>query len=68
VEIIDSLQEEQDEHGKAVETRKPPYKNIKNSYKKKQWRPLSKKKKRGKNLSPRNRKACHSVGTSALPS
>jgi hypothetical protein len=29
------------------------------SYKKKQWRPPSKKKKRGKNLSPRNRKACH---------
>jgi hypothetical protein len=31
--------------------------NIKNkfSYKKKQWRPPSKKKKRGKNLSPRNR-------------
>jgi hypothetical protein len=31
------------------------------SYKKKQWRPSSKKKKRGKNLSPRNRKACHSI-------
>jgi hypothetical protein len=34
-------------------------KNNKISYKKKQWRPPSKKKKRGKNLSPRNRKACH---------
>jgi hypothetical protein len=31
---------------------------LKTSYKKKQWRPPSKKKKRGKNLSPRNRKAC----------
>jgi hypothetical protein len=31
-------------------------------YKKKQWRPPSKKKK-GKNLSPRNMKACHSVST-----
>jgi hypothetical protein len=31
------------------------------SYKKKQWRPPSKKKKRGKNLSPKNMKACHSV-------
>jgi hypothetical protein len=32
-----------------------PILNI--SYKKKQWRPPSKKKKTGKNLSPRNRKA-----------
>jgi hypothetical protein len=31
---------------------------VKNSYKEKQRRPPSKKKKRGKNLSPRNRKAC----------
>jgi hypothetical protein len=30
-------------------------------YKKKQWRPPSKKKKRGKNLSPRNRKAYNST-------
>jgi hypothetical protein len=37
--------------------------NIKNFYKKKQWRPPSKKKKRGKNLSPRNRKACYSIST-----
>jgi hypothetical protein len=29
------------------------------SYKKKQWRPPGKKKKIGKNLNPRNRKACH---------
>jgi len=35
-------------------------------YKKKQWRPPSKKKKRGKNLSPRNRKACHSTSTAFL--
>jgi hypothetical protein len=33
------------------------------SYKKQQWRPPSKKKKRGKNLSPRSGKACHSVST-----
>jgi hypothetical protein len=32
---------------------------IKHSYKKKEWRPPGKKKKGGKNLSPRNRKACH---------
>jgi hypothetical protein len=37
-------------------------------YKKKQWRPPSKKKKRGKILSPRNRKACHSVSTALLKS
>jgi hypothetical protein len=37
-------------------------------YKKKPWRPPSKKKKRGKNQSPRNRKACHSVGTALLKS
>jgi hypothetical protein len=37
-------------------------------YKKKQWRPPSKKKKRGKNLSPRNSKACHSVSTVLLKS
>jgi hypothetical protein len=36
---------------------------LKISYNKKQWRPPCKKKKRGKNLSPRNRKACHSVST-----
>jgi hypothetical protein len=41
---------------KRVET------SIKISYKKKQWRPPSKKKKRRKNLSPRNRKACHRPG------
>jgi hypothetical protein len=43
----------------------------KNSYKKQQWRPPSKKKKRGqktKNLSPRNRKACRSVSTALLNS
>jgi hypothetical protein len=35
-----------------------------NSYKKKQWRPPSiKRKKGGKNISPRNRKACHSIST-----
>jgi hypothetical protein len=35
-------------------------------YKKKQWRPPSKKNNiyRGKNLSPRKRKACHSISTS----
>jgi hypothetical protein len=38
------------------------------SYKKKQWRPPNKKKKRGKNLSPRNRKTCHSVITALLKS
>jgi hypothetical protein len=38
----------------------------KNSYKKKQWRPPSKKKKRAKNLSPRNMKACHSVSDALL--
>jgi FixJ family two-component response regulator len=36
------------------------------SYKKKQWRPPSKKNKRAKTLSPRNRKACHSVSTALL--
>jgi hypothetical protein len=41
---------------------------FKKSYKKKQWRPPSKKKKRGKNLSPRNRKACHNVSTNLLQS
>jgi hypothetical protein len=35
---------------------------------KKQWRPPSKKKKRGKNLSPRNTKACHTVSTALLKS
>jgi hypothetical protein len=35
---------------------------------KKQWRPPSKQKKRGKNLSPRNRKACHSISTALLQS
>jgi hypothetical protein len=35
--------------------------NPKDSYKKKQWRPPGKKNKRGKNLSPRNMKACHSI-------
>jgi hypothetical protein len=38
------------------------------SYKKKHSRPPSKKKKRGKNLSPRNKKACHSVGTALMKS
>jgi hypothetical protein len=32
------------------------------------WRQPSKKKKRGNNLSPRNRKACHIIGTSLLKS
>jgi hypothetical protein len=41
-------------------------KKLRFVYKKKQWRPPSKKKKRGKNLSPRNRKACHSVSTALL--
>jgi hypothetical protein len=36
--------------------------------KKKQWRLPSKKKNRGKNLSPRNRKACYSVDTAVLKS
>jgi hypothetical protein len=41
----------------------------KKSYKKKQWRPpVSKKKKRGKNTSPRKRKACHNVNTALLQS
>jgi hypothetical protein len=40
--------------------------NFKISYKKRQWRPTSKKKKRGKNLSPRNRKASHSVSTALM--
>jgi hypothetical protein len=35
---------------------------------KKQWRPLCKKKERGKNLSPRNRKARHRVSTALLKS
>jgi hypothetical protein len=39
---------------------------LKKSYKKKQWRPPSKKKKRGKNLSPGNMKACHNVSTALL--
>jgi hypothetical protein len=30
---------------------------------KRQWRPQSKKKERGKILSPGNRKACHSIST-----
>jgi hypothetical protein len=41
-------------------------KKVKISYKKKQWRPPSKKKKRRGKLSPRNRKACHSVSTALL--
>jgi hypothetical protein len=36
--------------------------------KKKQWRPPSKTKKRGKTRSPRNRKACHSISTALLKS
>jgi hypothetical protein len=40
----------------------------KKSYKKKQWRPPSKTKKRGKNISPRKRKACHSIGTALMNS
>jgi hypothetical protein len=39
---------------------------FKYSYKKKQHKPPSKKKKRGK--SPRNRKACHSINTDLLQS
>jgi hypothetical protein len=39
------------------------YQILSISYKKKQWRPPSKKKKKGKNLSPRNRKACHSISS-----
>jgi hypothetical protein len=35
---------------------------------KQQHKPPSKKKKRGKNLSPRNRKACHSISTALLQS
>jgi hypothetical protein len=43
--------------------------NRRISYKKKQWRPPSKKQKREKKkLSPRNRKACHSIGTALLKS
>jgi hypothetical protein len=38
----------------------------KKSYKKRQWRPPSKNKKRGENLSPR--KACHSIGAALLKS
>jgi hypothetical protein len=38
------------------------------SYKKEEWRLPSKKKKRGKNLSPRNKKACHNVSTTLLKS
>jgi hypothetical protein len=38
----------------------------KNSYKKKQWRPPSKKKNRGRNLSPRNMKACHSINIATV--
>jgi hypothetical protein len=37
--------------------------DVTNFLQKKQWRPPSKKKKRGKNLSAWNMKACHSVGT-----
>jgi hypothetical protein len=41
----------------------------KKSYKKKQERPPSNiKKERGKNLSPRNRKACHSTSTARMQS
>jgi hypothetical protein len=36
--------------------------------KQKQWRPPNKKEKKGKKLSPRNVKACHSVGTALLQS
>jgi Tfp pilus assembly protein FimT len=38
------------------------------SYKKNKWRPPSKKKKRGKNFSQRNMKACHNVSTALLQS
>jgi hypothetical protein len=41
---------------------------ISNFYKKKQWRPVSKKRTREKNLSPSNKKACHSVSTALLQS
>jgi hypothetical protein len=35
---------------------------------KKQWRPPSKEKNRGNNLSARNRKACHSISIALLQS
>jgi hypothetical protein len=35
---------------------------------KKQWRPPSREKYRGNSMSPRNRKACHSIGTTLLQS
>jgi hypothetical protein len=38
------------------------------SYKKKQWRPPSKKKNKGKKLSPRKRNACHTVSTALMQS
>jgi hypothetical protein len=41
---------------------------IKYLTRKRQWRPPSKKKKRGKNLSPRNKKACYSISTALLKS
>jgi hypothetical protein len=43
--------------------------NKKDAYKKKKHKPPSKiKKKRGKNLSPGNKKACHSISTALMQS
>jgi hypothetical protein len=42
--------------------------NNKQILTKRQWRPPSKKKKYGKNVSPRNRKTCHSVSTALMQS
>jgi hypothetical protein len=47
----------------------PPEKcRRKDDKNKSKWRPPSKKKKRGKNLSPRNRKAYHTVSTALVKS
>jgi hypothetical protein len=44
-----------------------PLNMKKKSYKRKKWRPPSKKKqKTWKDVSPRNRRACHNVGTALL--
>jgi hypothetical protein len=45
-----------------------PWKCPFNILKEKQWKPLSKSKKRGENLSPRHMKACHNVSTALLQS
>jgi hypothetical protein len=44
------------------------FKKLKYSYKKKQHKPPSEKKKRGKKLYPRNTKACHNISTALLKS